>query len=113
METDHSERRPAASSLLGCLIPVFWMLIGNGILAICALVIAANQSSILNSADALYWITVGCLLVARFVDIRYLGGRTSEGNSATMAHWRRYAVILVVMSAVLWILVHLMPDLGL
>jgi len=63
--------------------------------------------------DVLYWFTVGCLLAARYVDIRSLGGRTADGAPATMGHWRRYAVVLVVVSAVLWIVVHLIPDLGL
>lgn len=110
VENDRSEDRPANTSLLGCLIPVFWMLVGNGLLAFCALVIAANQTSFLSAADALYWITVGCLLAARYTDVRYLGGRTSEGTPATMADWRRYAIVLAAASIVVWIVAHLMPD---
>jgi len=100
------------TSLLGCLIPTFWMLVGNGILALCAVAIAAG-SSLFGAADLFYWLTVGGLLAARYVDIRYLNGRTAEGKPATPAHWRRYAVILIAVAAAAWIVAHAMPDLGL
>lgn len=100
------------TSLLGCLIPTFWMLVGNGILALCAVSIAAG-SALFSAADLLYWLTVGSLLAARYVDIRYFNGRTAEGKPATPAHWRRYAVVLVAVAAVVWIVAHAVPDLGL
>ncbi len=113
MENDRSEERPAeTTSLLGCLIPTFWMLLGNGLLALCALAIAAGTTPF-SAADVLYWLTVVCLLAARYVDIRYLKGRTAEGAPATMAHWRRYAMVLSAVSAVVWIGAHLTPDFGL
>ena len=111
MEDDRPEELPAETSLLGCLIPTFWMLIGNGILALCALAIAAGETSF-SIADVFYWITVGCLLAARYADIRYLAGKTSEGKPATMAHYWRYGTILCVVSGVVWIVVHLIPGLG-
>lgn len=113
MENDRSEDRPAeTTSLLGCLIPTFWMLLGNGLLALCAVAIAAGTTPF-SSADIFYWLTVVCLLAARYVDIRYLEGRTAEGTPATMAHWRRYTLILIAVSVAVWIGAHLTPDLGL
>ncbi len=113
MEDDQSEERPAETSILGCLIPTFWMLVGNGILACCGVAIAVGDAPIFSPADVVYWITVGCLVAARYADIRYLTGRTSEGKPATMAHWRRYTLVLIAVSAAAWIVVHLMPDVGL
>ena len=113
MDNERSAAGTGNASILGCLIPTFWMLGGNGILAICAVAIAAGERATSNAADLCYWLTVGCLLAARYADIRYLGGRTSEGAPASMAHWRRYAVVLVVVSIVLWIVAHSVPDLGL
>jgi uncharacterized membrane protein len=110
MEDDRPEEHPAETSLLGCLIPTFWMLIGNGILALSALAIAAGET-LFGVADVFYWATVGCLLAARYADIRYFAGKTSEGKSATMAHYRRYSIILCVVSGVVWIVVHLIPRL--
>jgi len=90
----------------------FWMLAGNAILAISAFLIAQHHSSFLTAADGFYWTTVACLLLARYVDIRYLVGLTADGEPATMAHWRRYAVILVVVAIALWVAVHAVGFLG-
>ncbi len=110
MQDEQKEDVPANASVLGCLIPTFWMLAGNGILALSALAIAAGET-LFGIADVFYWATVGCLLAARYADIRYFAGKTSEGKPATMAHYRRYSIILCVVSGVVWIVVHLIPGL--
>lgn len=112
MQDEQKEDGPANASVLGCLIPAFWMLVGNGVLAVCALAIAAGETSF-GVADACYWITVACLLAARYADIRYFSGKTSEGKPATMAHYRRYSVVLCAVSGVVWGAVHLIPGIGL
>ena len=105
METQKCQN-PEYDSASGCLLRVFWMLIGNLILLFCALGIFQNRSGFLGVADAFYWAAVGSLLAARYVDIRYLQGRTAEGNPASLAHWRRYAVLVCAASTTLWLLVH-------
>ena len=112
MENEQTEDRAANTSIVGCLIPVFWMLAGNGILAVCAVAIASKGTGDFAAVDVFYWLTVGCLVAARYADVRYLGGRTTEGTPATMAHWRRYALIVIVASTVVWITVHLIPGIG-
>ena len=98
---DHKYDPPA-----GCFLRIFWMLIGNAILLACAYGIIQHRSSLLSMADALYWATVGSLLAARYIDIRYLYGLTAEGDPATMAHWGRYATVLGVVSTGLWLGAH-------
>ncbi len=112
MENEQTPESAANTSIVGCLVPVFWMLAGNGILAVCAVAIASKGIGIFSLLDVFYWLTVGCLVAARYADIRYLGGRTTDGTSATMAHWRRYALILVVAVTVVWITAHLIPGIG-
>ena len=104
---DHQHDPPA-----GCFLRLFWMMIGNFILLFCATTIAQNQSSFLGVADAFYWATVGGILAARYVDIRYLKGLTADGDPASMLHWRRYAVLLGVAATVLWFVVHGIAYLG-
>ena len=113
MQDERTEDHTANGSIVGCLIPAYWILVGNGILALCAVAIVGKGTALFSIADVFYWLAVGSLLAARYADIRYLTGHTAEGALATMAHWRRYAVILVAVSTVLWIVVHLIPDLGL
>ena len=104
---DHKYDPPA-----GCFLRIFWMLIGNAILLACAYGIIQHRSSLLSMADALYWATVGSLLAARYIDIRYLYGLTAEGDPATMAHWGRYATVLGVVSTGLWLGAHAMAYYG-
>ena len=96
----------------GCFLRIFWMIIGNAILLACAYGIVQHRSSLLSIADALYWAIVGSLLAARYVDIRYLYGLTSEGDPATMDDWRRYAKVLGMVSAGLWLGAHAMAYYG-
>ena len=100
---DHRYDPPA-----GCFLRIFWMIIGNAILLACAYGIVQHRSSLLSIADAFYWAIVGSLLAARYVDIRYLYGLTSEGDPASLDDWRRYAVILVFVATGLWLVVHAM-----
>ena len=98
---DHKYDPPA-----GCFLRVFWMIIGNAILLACAYGVLQHRSSLLSIADALYWAVVGSLLAARYVDIQYFLGTTSDGDPATMAHWRRYATVLGMISIGLWLGAH-------
>ena len=90
----------------GCLLRLFWMMIGNVALAASAFGVAEDSALALGSADAIYWAVVGLLLAARYGDIRYFHGRTTDGSPATMAHWRRYAAVLVAVSTAIWLLAH-------
>jgi hypothetical protein len=96
----------------GCLMRLFWMMIGNVILLLCAYRITQHQSSVLSIADAFYWTIVGSLLAARYVDIRCFCGTTADGDPATMAHWRRYARGLGVVSTALWLGAHAIAYYG-
>ena len=46
-------------------------------------------------------VTVG-LIEARYVDIARFNGQTTEGKLTPIAHWRRYAVLMLVISVCLW-----------
>jgi hypothetical protein len=78
----------------------------NVMLAACALFIVQNHTGFFWVADAVYWAIVGSLLAARYVDIRYLRGTTADGEPATMVHWRRYAVTVILISVCLWLVMH-------
>ncbi|MBN2476080.1 MAG: hypothetical protein JXB62_15825 [Pirellulales bacterium] len=96
----------------GCFLRLFWMIVGNFILLFCAIAIAQNPSGWLGVADAFFWAIVGCLLAARYVDIRRFRGRKADGSPASMADWRRYALLIGGASVVLWLAVHGVAYLG-
>ncbi len=86
-------------------------MLGNAILALCALVIIQERPDALSAADAVYWVTVVLLLAVRYADVAYLSGRTAHGEPATLAHWTRYAMVLLGGAAGLWIAAHVIAGL--
>lgn len=102
-----NDDQQAYNPATGCLLRVFWIMVGNLALLFCAVYIAQNATRLVGVADAVYWAIIGSLLAARYVDIRHFQGRTAEGEPASMAHWRRYAGLLVAVSAGLWLAAHL------
>ena len=90
----------------GCLLRVFWLMLGNVALLTSAYGIVEDSAAILGPADLLYWSVAALLLGARYADIRYFQGRTADGRPASMAHWRRYAAVLAVVSTAIWLAAH-------
>ncbi len=105
MENQHLTKQEYYS-LASCLIRLYWMIVGNALLFFCALSIAQGTSSLLAPVDALFWVLVGSLLTTRYVDIRYFNGMTDRGDAATMADFKRYAVLLGFIAIGLWIGAH-------
>jgi hypothetical protein len=46
------------------------------------------------------------MIIVRFLDIKFLNGQTTTGERAYIKHWRRYAIMLVLISAVIWAAAH-------
>ena len=90
---------------LGCLLRVYWMILGNALLAAAAYKIVQTEGE-LTLVDLVYWLLVGSLITVRYVDIRFVRGRTSEGQPATMKDWRQYTFGVLAASATLWFVAH-------
>ncbi len=96
----------------GCLTRLTWMLFGNLVLFFSALALTNNYGFYLSWADLALWAAVVVMIGARYLDIKRLGGLTAGGEPANMGHWRRYALIMVAVGAVLWIGGHLLAWRG-
>ena len=88
------------------LVRLFWMVIGNFILFFIALGIYDSEKKGLGLKDAVYWIIVILLVLTRRIDIKYLGGLTAQGTPASMSHWYRYVVGLIICAGLIWGLAH-------
>lgn len=104
--TDDREHRAGDQSLsepTGCL-PVLlrttWLMWGNFALLLCAAFVAQGIAPPL--ADLLFLLVAAGVIGIRYLDIARYHGSTSDGEPATLAHWRRYAIAMVLVSAVLW-----------
>ena len=99
--------------LTGCLLRLFWMILGHALLAFCTISILRGDSSFPSWKDAIYGAVVVGLLAARFVDIQYFQGRTADGEAASMMDWRSYALRVSVAYAGLWLAAHAIGYSGL
>lgn len=102
-DDSHSGINPAG--FWAAFVRLLWMIIGSFTLAVCAVYTLMHPTPLLFWNDVLYGVTVPLMIIARYVDIKYFEGATAEGQPATMAHWRRYAVGLSIGSVILWLAV--------
>jgi hypothetical protein len=91
-----SDQSPAQA---GCLLRLFWMIVGNAIVYGSLAYVALNKLAFPGVLDIVVWLTVVLTIVARRVDITRWQGTTASGEPATLEHWRRYAVIVVLVAA--------------
>jgi hypothetical protein len=59
-----------------------------------------------HTADVVFWSAAAALVLARYLDIKFYSGSTATGQPASMAHWRKYAVVLLICLAAVWTLAH-------
>jgi len=82
------------------------MFLGNGALFVLAVFIAQGPRAALTALDAAYWAVVAAVIGLRYVDIRAFSGQTAKSEPATMAHWRRYAAVVLAAGLAGWGLAH-------
>jgi hypothetical protein len=94
------------TSLGGCLVRLCWMMLGNVALLLTAAWISQQHSGFLSVADAAFWGLIAFVIAARYVDVARFQGRTATYEPATMVHWRRYALGVLLFGLGVWILAH-------
>jgi len=97
-------QKEAHRSGLKCLARLYWMLFGNALLLFLFVLIFEKRQATPTLLDAAFLLTGVSLIFIRFIDIRFLNGQTSEGQPATLTHWRGYAMNVGVLGLGLWLL---------
>lgn len=110
--TTNTHLAPDAPSVApaGCLLRMFWIVVGNGAIYLSLATIAANKPPLPSSLDFVVGITLVLMIAARWFDVARCDGRTLSNEPATLHHWRRYAVSLVGVTAAAWSLAHLIAG---
>jgi hypothetical protein len=85
---------------------LWWMLLGNILLAFSIIFIFENRGSFFHAADGVFWITLASLVLIRYLDIRFLDGCTATGEHASITNWIRYVALLIACSTAVWVLAH-------
>ena len=97
---------PTGLSGSGCLLRMLWFLAVPAVLLLSAAIIVAQHSKFFSPVDAVFCGAVIFAVVIRYLDIRFFRGTTGTGGPATMRHWRRYAILLVLVSLIVWAAAH-------
>ena len=93
--------------ITGCLVRVVWLF--GGIAALCLLLIpiAMNDSGRLSFVSIGYWIVLGLIVVARYVDVTcFASTMPNDGAPATLRDANRFSARLVVIASAAWVLAH-------
>ena len=90
---------------LSAVLPrLYWMVFGNIILLLTAVTTVLGSFQNLLVASFVFWANAICMVIIRYLDIRYFQGETSDGQMATMAQWKKYSISLLIASAFTWAL---------
>ena len=84
---------------------VYWMLLGNLLVGVSAAVIA-QAAPAPSIADALFWVSAAALVAVRYLDVARFGGRTADGEPATIGHWKRYSLLVGGICLLTWSAAH-------
>lgn len=98
-------RTVAFTPLTALALRVVWIILGPAMLFALAMLIVQHRGSWMVEVG--YGAALVLVLTARYVDISRFDGTTDTGEPATMEHFHRYAVRLILIAAALWGLVHL------
>jgi uncharacterized membrane protein YdcZ (DUF606 family) len=104
MTNDHREHpsaQPEYQDPLGCLPRIFWMMLGP--LGLLLATLKVYMSAGWTVADVLVWLIIGLLIGARYIDIVRFKGQTINEQPATMAHFRPYALLVLVAGTAMWV----------
>jgi hypothetical protein len=104
MSRQEKDVEPTNAGCLAGLVRFIWLIAGNG--ALCLLIIFIFEEKAASGLDVAFWTIVASLIAVRYIDITRLNGLTSDGEPATLQHWRRYALVLLAIAGTGWALAH-------
>lgn len=90
--------------LVGELCRMTWLAFGPASLIFSSAAIWRKPPWTYSWLDLLFWGIAALVLVARFLDIKFFHGRTTEDRRATMSDWFRYSPKLVLFATAIWLL---------
>ncbi|MCX6558919.1 MAG: hypothetical protein NTZ26_00260 [Candidatus Aminicenantes bacterium] len=96
-----SQDSDSGSGCLSGFVRLTWIF-GGVSLVYCAVYVAMRKGPVV--ADILLFVFALLLIVARFLDIRYLDGETMNQQPATIKHWRRYSFFVLIITSALYAL---------
>lgn len=91
--------------LTGCLVRATWLFGGIATLCLLLVSIVINDSGHASLASLGYWIVLGLIVVARYLDLRYFAKiLPNDGAPVTLRDANRYSVGGVTIASGAWVL---------
>jgi hypothetical protein len=103
----HPQAHHPQQSIAGLFARLVWTIGGNLVALVCAVFILKEAGSGLSIWDLAYWAALALVVATRYLDVTRLGGTTSDDQTATLAHWRRSALAVVLAGLGVWGGVHI------
>lgn len=101
-DQDQTAVRPEArKGCLSVLVRLAWIF-GGSVLLFFAFYVAQDNAS--GRADIYFWTFTLALILIRFLDIKFFSAETMDNKPATLKHWSRYSILMLIVSAVLYAL---------
>ena len=95
------------TELTGFFLRLIWLMGGNAVLFLLLVSIAINDHGLLSPASLGFWMVVGLVVVARYVDVtRYAGTTCTACSPATLQDVKRFSAGVVVIASAGWALAH-------
>ena len=102
-----TEAMTSAPALFGRLS---WMFVGPFALAIFAISITERRDGWFSALDLIYFVVLGGMLLGRWTEFRYSRPMTATGESASVEHLRRYALVLSTLGLGIWVAANLVGN---
>lgn len=91
-----------SSSIHALLTRLYWFAFGHAALIFLVLSIFKNKISILNSV--LYFLLLGLLIAAKYIDVKYFDGTTADGEKpATITDFKHFLKVVIIAYAVIFL----------
>ena len=87
-----------------------WMIVGPFALAIVGISITERHDGWFSPLDLVFFVVLGGMLLGRWLEFRYSRPLTATGEPATVAHLRRYALVLGILGLVAWLAANLVGN---
>lgn len=102
-----SEAMSSTPAVLGRLT---WMIVGPFALAILGIGITERRDGWFSPVDLLYLIVLGGMVLGRWTEFRYSQARSATGEPTTVAHLRRYTLVLGILGFSIWVAANLVGN---
>ncbi len=98
------------TSFLQLFARIFWMMIGPLTLAILAYAIVNVGSGWLTVADIAFFLVLGGVVLARWIEFQGGNPQKATGEPATPADLHRFVVVTLILGLVVWVIANLIGN---